>query len=365
MSSVTNSGGPVAVAVEPECWRRAPLVAAVEAGGGRVVPAAEASALIWAEPATPELLPPLLHDGITWVQLPYAGIEPFLGHLDDRRVWTCGKGVYARPVAELALTLGLAGMRRLDTYVRTRSWSAPLGTELVGARVTVVGGGGIAEEFLRLLAPWRCDVTVVRLHPRPMDGAAAVVGPDALLHALTDRDLVVVAAAATPDTADLIGANELAAMGPSCWLVNVARGSLVATDALVDALQRHVIAGAALDVTSPEPLPDEHPLWTLENCLITPHVGNTPEMGIALLAERVAEHVHLAVLRVPAAVLRDLLQQHDVGPPAMLLVEDLGVVHLGVGHGGIETYPWRRVKALLQRRRRIATGVVAGVSHAP
>ena len=65
----------------------------------------------------------------------------------------------------------------------------------------------------------------------------------------------------------------------------------MSTDDLVAALERHVIAGAALDVTSPEPLPDEHPLWTLENCLITPHVGNTPEMGIALLAERVAENV--------------------------------------------------------------------------
>jgi phosphoglycerate dehydrogenase-like enzyme len=80
-------------------------------------------------------------------------------------------------------------------------------------------------------------------------------------------------------------------MSPHTWLVNVARGRHIVTDDLVWALQHEVIGGAALDVTDPEPLPPEHPLWTLPNCIITPHVGNTPEMAVPLLSERIATNV--------------------------------------------------------------------------
>jgi phosphoglycerate dehydrogenase-like enzyme len=80
-------------------------------------------------------------------------------------------------------------------------------------------------------------------------------------------------------------------MPDHAWLVNVARGQHVDTDALVDALRRGTIGGAALDVTDPEPLPDGHPLWTLPNAIVTPHVGNTPEMGRTLLAARVRDNV--------------------------------------------------------------------------
>ena len=82
-------------------------------------------------------------------------------------------------------------------------------------------------------------------------------------------------------------------MEPHAWLVNVARGGHIVTDDLVWALQNGVIGGAALDVTAPEPLPDGHPLWTMPNCIITPHVGNTPDMAIPLLSNRIAQNVHL------------------------------------------------------------------------
>jgi len=89
----------------------------------------------------------------------------------------------------------------------------------------------------------------------------------------------------------LIGQAELAAMEPDAWLVNVARGAVVDTAALVKALRRGQIGGAALDVTEPEPLPDGHPLWDLPNCLITPHTADTPEMTRPLLAGRITENV--------------------------------------------------------------------------
>lgn len=266
---------------------------AIVAGGGEVVPLADAEALVWGAPRDPEGLARVLdrHDHLRWVQLPFAGIEQYVGLVDDDRQWTCGKGVYAEPVAELALALALAGMRGLGTYARASTWVGPRGANLMGARVTVLGGGGIAESLLRLLAPFDCHVTVVRNRLIDVDGADVVLEADRYTDALPGADLVVVALALTPETDGLIGREELEMMESHAWLVNVARGRHVVTDDLVHALRHDVIGGAGLDVTEPEPLPDGHPLWSLPNCLITPHVGNTPAMAVPLLSARISENV--------------------------------------------------------------------------
>jgi phosphoglycerate dehydrogenase-like enzyme len=270
------------------------LADAIESGGGTVVPTSDAEGLVWAEPAKANELDALLHNdasGVKWVQLPWAGIEPYVQVIHDDRIWTCGKGVYAEPVAEHALTLLLAGLRGLDRYARASTWTAPQGTNLLGAKVVVLGGGGITESLLRLLGPFRADVTVVRRHPREMSGATRVVG-DAQLHEVLDGAFgVVLALALTPDTEGVIGRSELELMSERGWLVNVARGKHVVTEDLIDVLRNGVIGGAALDVTDPEPLPDDHPLWSIPNCIITPHVANTPEMALPLLAARITENV--------------------------------------------------------------------------
>ncbi len=285
----------VLVAVEPDCWRRPVLAEAVVRGGGTVSAADGASALVWAEPTEAHVIGEMVdaNPGIEWVQLPYAGIEPVVDIVTARPAieWYCGKGVYAEPVAEHALMLALAGMRGMAAYGRARQWSAPQGRNLLGASVTILGGGGITDSLLRLLAPFDCEVTVLRNRPQPMDGASQVVGPTALADVLGGTDVLVLALALTPDTAGIIGAAELAALPEHAWVVNVARGGHIVTDDLVEALRAGEIGGAALDVTDPEPLPDGHPLWSLPNCLITPHIGNTPEMGLVLLAERVAVNV--------------------------------------------------------------------------
>jgi phosphoglycerate dehydrogenase-like enzyme len=279
------------MALAPE-GERAWLGEAVTAGGGTLVPPEQARGLVWASTGQADELAELLasHPSIEWVQLPWAGIEPFVGVLDPTRTWTCGKGVYAAPVAEHALALGLAGLRGLATYGRATSWQPPAGHNLIGAPVTILGGGGITEELLALLAPFRSEVTVVRRHPAPMDGAAGVVGPDQTRPALAGRRLVVLALALTPETLGVIDAEALAAMDDDAWLVNVARGGHVVTDDLVAALAAGAIGGAALDVTDPEPLPDGHPLWAEPRCLLTPHVGNTPDMARPLLSARIQEN---------------------------------------------------------------------------
>ena len=293
----------VRVAVEPDCWRRPVLAEAVERGGGTVSTPDGASALVWAEPTQANLIGEVVdaNPTIEWVQLPYAGIEPVVDVVTARPAieWYCGKGVYAEPVAEHALMLALAGMRGMATYARAGQWEKPQGRNLLGASATVLGGGGITESLLRLLEPFGCDVTVVRNRPMSMNGAARVVGPGELIQVLPGTDVLVLALALTPATTGIIGAAELAALPGHAWIVNVARGGHIVTDDLVAALQSGQIGGAALDVTDPEPLPDGHPLWSLPNCLITPHIGNTPEMGLVLLAERVTANVALRVAGEP------------------------------------------------------------------
>jgi phosphoglycerate dehydrogenase-like enzyme len=266
---------------------------AVREGGGQVVALGEAEGIIWGDPRAPEALDTALDQAphARWIQLPFAGIERFRRLLDHDHTWVCAKGVYAEPVAELALTLGLAGLRGLGTYARATRWAKPQGANLVGARVTVLGGGGITEALARLLAPFGCHVTVVRRTARDLDGVDVVLDADRYADALPGADLVVLALALTPETDGLIGIDELSLMESHAWLVNVARGQHVVTDDLVDALREGVIGGAGLDVTDPEPLPDGHPLWSLPNCIITPHVGNTPDMAMPLLYERIATNV--------------------------------------------------------------------------
>jgi phosphoglycerate dehydrogenase-like enzyme len=266
---------------------------AITAGGGHVVPLAAAEAVVWAAPRDPEALRRTLadHPQVTWVQLPFAGIETFVDLVDDDRLWTCGKGVYAEPVAELALSLALAGLRHVGVYSRATEWGRPHGRNLKGANVTVLGGGGITEELLRLLQPFDCHVTVVRNRVAPMEGAEDVLEPDRYVDAIADADVVFLALALTPETEGMISRDELEQMRKDAWIVNVARGRHIVTDDLVWALEEGVIGGAALDVTDPEPLPPGHPLWALPNCIITPHVGNTPEMAVPLLSERITTNV--------------------------------------------------------------------------
>jgi phosphoglycerate dehydrogenase-like enzyme len=252
---------------------------------------------VWLSASDAESLASTLkaNPGIRWVQLPFAGVEPFAaaGLLGDGRHWTCAKGSFAREVAEHALALALAGLRLLPQRARARSWGQPAGTSLFGRDVTILGAGGIATELIRLLKPFATRVTVVRRSPGPFPGADRTLTQRGLLSALDGATVVWLALALTPETQGIIGPRELEVMGRRSWLVNVARGRHVDTEALVAALRAGSIGGAALDVTDPEPLPDGHPLWALDNCLITPHSADWPEVTEGPLAERIAQNVAL------------------------------------------------------------------------
>lgn len=295
------------IAVEPASspdWVRQ----AVVDGGGVVSPPSDASAVVWTAAKDADGLHTLLnnHPHLDWVQVPFAGIENFVPILDDQRTWTCGKGVYAEPVAEHALALALAGLRNIADYARAEQWSGPVGRNLLGAHVTIVGGGGITESLIRLLSPFHCNITVVRRSVEHIEGADTVVSSDDLVHAITGADVVILALSLTDETRGMFGRPEFEVMEQHAWIINVARGGHIVTDDLVWALQNNVIGGAALDVTDPEPLPNNHPLWSLPNCIITPHIGNTPEMAVPLLSERIMQNVRRYIGGEPLIGLVDI-----------------------------------------------------------
>ncbi len=283
-----------AIAIGPEPfpdWVRD----AVCSAGAQVSNYQDATGLIWVSPTDVAGLDAVLREypHINWVQIPFAGVENFISIINNDRVWTCGKGVYAEPVAELALGLMLAGLRNIGVYAQETSWTRPIGRNLLGARVTIVGGGGIAVALVRLLQPFSCHITVVRHSVTDMDGVDQVVSAQSLIDALVGADVVVLALSLTPETQGLLSRAEFELMEPHAWVINVARGKHIVTDDLVWALTNNKIGGAALDVTDPEPLPIGHPLWAEPHCIITPHTGNTPEMAEPLLAQRISANVAL------------------------------------------------------------------------
>lgn len=230
---------------------------------------------------------------IRWVQLPSAGIEtyaaPMAAHPD--KTWTSAKGAYAKPVAEHALALTLALLRHLPERAVAKSWGQPAGTSLHGLTATVIGAGGIGLEILRLFKAFDMHVDIVRRTSLPVQGARRTTTTQHLGELLPQADIVVIAAALTADSSNLIGESELRAMKPESILVNVARGGLINTKALVEALAQKRIGGAGLDVTEPEPLPVGHPLWQEPRALITPHTADTLEMIRPLFAARVRNNV--------------------------------------------------------------------------
>lgn len=281
----------VPVAVEP--IRDEHVVAAVEEAGGEIVGLDGARVLVWL--GDPDGFP-ALPDAVEWVALKTAGIEGFVnaGVLDDKRTWTNASGFYAENVAEHALALLLTGLRQIHTSIRDHWDKEPIDTAvrtLRGATVAIVGAGGIGASLTPRLKAGGARVLAVNRSGRPVEGADETLPSSRMDEVWRRTDHVVLAAPSTPETHHLINAESLAALPAHCWIVNVARGPLVDQQALYWALRSGEIAGAALDVTDPEPPAADDPLWSLPNCIITPHIAN-PSSGLTReLAPWVAENL--------------------------------------------------------------------------
>jgi phosphoglycerate dehydrogenase-like enzyme len=226
---------------------------------------------------------------LKWLNSIYAGLDFLpMDVLIDRRVTiTNGAGINALTIAEYVVMLMLVHAKGYREVVRAQDrheWLAdsPGKMELAGTRALLLGMGAIGG-----LVKTRLDAFGVEVVPVRRSAGEGALGPDAWRARLGEFDWVILAVPATPETDAMIGAAELAAMKDSAVLVNIARGAVVDQDALVAALEAKAIGGALLDVTTPEPLPADHALWSLDNAQITMHLsGRAQSKMFARAAER-------------------------------------------------------------------------------
>ncbi|NMM99441.1 2-hydroxyacid dehydrogenase [Bifidobacterium sp. DSM 109958] len=217
---------------------------------------------------------------LEWIQTWSAGVDQYLrpGVLADGVMVTSASGAYGQSVSEHLFALMWALMRHLPAYrdqQREGRW-ADLGRAVspVGATVLVIGTGDIGSHFARLAHAVGSTVLGVRRDPsKPAEGFDGMFGFDQLDELLPSADVVVSIVPSSPTTHHLLDAGRLALMRPGAIVLNGGRGDAVDPDALLEALRAGAIAGAGLDVTEPEPLPADHPLWREPRCVITPHVA--------------------------------------------------------------------------------------------
>jgi phosphoglycerate dehydrogenase-like enzyme len=212
---------------------------------------------------------------LKWLNSIYAGVDgmPLAQLKAQGAVVTNGAGINAVTIAEYVVMGMLTVSKGYREVVRAQDrheWlmDSPGKVELFGSKALLLGYGAIGKLIEERLKPFGVDVTVVRRTPGPNS-----LAPDAWRTRLGEFDWVILAVPATPETENMIGADELATMKQSATLINIARGSVVEQDALVKALTDKQIGTAFLDVTTPEPLPADHPLWTLDNAHITMHLS--------------------------------------------------------------------------------------------
>lgn len=221
-----------------------------------------------------ELMPRLADVRTRLVQSQSIGYEGVDQKLPPGHVFANAASVHETSTAELAVGLAIAAQRRIPAYVRAQDegrWAPEFSESLADRRVLLLGYGGVGKAVASRLAPFEVELTVVASRARFEDGMP-VHGVERLLELLPHAEIVVVTLPGGESTRHILDAAALAALPDGALVVNVGRGPLIDTDALVSELQRGRLR-AALDVTDPEPLPADHPLWSAPGALIVPHVG--------------------------------------------------------------------------------------------
>ena len=292
----------IADKVEPQLRTIAPQaeVAHVDQEGVGDADLADAQVLLrWWMPATTLRRILAAAPRLRWLHTPSAGVDGLLipEVIERKIVLTNSAGAHAIPIAEFVL-LGILGhakcMRDLAALTPENAWQQERRLhldELSDKTLLILGLGHIGREIARRAAAFGMRVIGSRRRPAPLAGVERVVGEDAWRALLPEADYVVIATPLTSATRGMLGAAALAQMRPSAYLINIARGEIIDTAALMAALEQGRLAGAALDVLPEEPLPPEHPLWRTPNVWITPHISSysprTSERAIAIFLENV------------------------------------------------------------------------------
>lgn len=251
---------------------------------------------------------------LRWIHVSSAGVDDLLGNAafeSGRITVTNSSGVSAISIGEYILGAMLMLAKRQPRFVRQQTehhWQRHRTAELAGKTFGIVGLGAIGEAAARRARAFEMRLLAIRRsisEPSSDDLIDRLLPPGSLPELLRESDYVALTVPLTPETDGLIGEAELRQMKPSACLINISRGQVIDQDALVQALQEGWIAGAALDVSDPEPLPAESPLWDLEQVIITPHISG--------VAERQNERI--------TAIFCDNLRRYVAGQPLRNLVD--------------------------------------------
>ncbi|GAA4346471.1 2-hydroxyacid dehydrogenase [Microbacterium rhizosphaerae] len=221
-----------------------------------------------------EILPMLADVDVRLVQGQSIGYDGVSAHLPPGKVFANAASVHETSTAELAVGLAIAAQRHIPEFVRAQDehrWAPVFATSLADRRVLLLGYGGVGKAVADRLRPFEVELTVVAHTARDEDGVA-VHGVDELADLLPDAEILIATLPGGEATRHIVADEALTALPDGALVINVGRGSLIDTDALVEHVSRGRIR-AALDVTDPEPLPEDHPLWSLPGVLIAPHVG--------------------------------------------------------------------------------------------
>ncbi|QKZ16149.1 NAD(P)-dependent oxidoreductase [Streptomyces chartreusis] len=254
------------------------------------------------EPGQLALMP-----GLRTIQLLSAGYEAWEAVVPTGVKLCTGRGVHGSSTAELAIAGVLMHLHRhpelLDQQKRAE-WRVQPRSSCSGLSVAVIGPGDIGRTIAEVLAVLGAEVSLVGRRPGP-----GVVGPEELASLLPEQDVVVLATPLTAETRRMVNRDFLHRLRPGCIVVNVARGQIVDTDAVTEALKAGHIR-AVLDVTDPEPLPKEHPLWAAPGLILTPHVGGGAEGWTERADALVRDQLNSLAT---GAELRNLVPMHDRG----------------------------------------------------
>jgi glyoxylate/hydroxypyruvate reductase A len=244
-----------------------------------------ASVIAEAQVAYAWKIPPVLYGKaarLEWLQVMGAGVDWALAEVPRRVVVTRAPGIFGPWMSEYVLAWCSWVTQRMESYrgaQRERRWIEDvLPGRLRGKTLTLVGVGDIGREIARVARAVGMHVIGVSRSGQRVPAVERVYRPGHLARALAAADFVVVVVPLTRQTRGLLDARALAAMRPGAWLLNIARGAVLDETALIEALRTRRIAGAILDVFPTEPLPADHPLWGLDNVVITPHVAG-PSMA--------------------------------------------------------------------------------------
>ena len=263
-------------AIEPKPWEE--TIAVLDAAGFERTALSDASFLIYTGDGTD--FPDPLPDNIGFVQIPSAGVDHVLEAMKDSSVpWSNAAGVYDNTVAESTIALLLAQLhahRRVngtfDSYADMEAHTSYLYDDKT---VAIIGAGGIGKRLISMLSGFGPRIIAVNRSGNRVEGAHETYPIAEVDTVWPKADYFVLIAPLTPETRHMVNAEAFTQMPDHAVVVNVGRGPLIRTEDLLAALEAGQIAGAALDVTDPEPLPEDHPLWQDKRVVITPHIANT------------------------------------------------------------------------------------------